>query len=144
MRSLTQNFRKKTFFVLLAFGVKSPTAGKHRWGRCWHTIFEMGCTSPKKCHLGSGLNQRDRATCGLGRIRSHREPGTKKTTSGAFGPPSGRGAKNNVLLIAHRHRPKPPSQAGVGCGSGSVTNRQLMPAQLRTAEWGGGVLDEKK
>ena len=44
------NFRKKNVFRH-AFGVKSPTAGKHRFGRCWHAISELGCTSQKKVPL---------------------------------------------------------------------------------------------
>ena len=36
-----------------------------------YPISETGWTSRKKCHLESGLNQRDRATAGFGRGRSH-------------------------------------------------------------------------
>ena len=38
-----------------AFGVKSHTAGKHRFGRCWHAISEIRCTSRKKVPVGVWL-----------------------------------------------------------------------------------------
>ena len=81
VRSLTPNFCKKTFFVLL--GPNHPHPEK--------TILVDVCTpSPrqggppeKKCHLESGLNQRDQATAGFIRI-DPTESQEKFPTGGAF------------------------------------------------------------
>ena len=78
-----QNFRKNVFG---AFGVKSHTAETHRFGQCLNAISEVGCTPPpeRKWYLGSGLNQRDRATRGFIECQTHRKPG-KKIDDRGFG-----------------------------------------------------------
>ena len=53
-----------------------PYSRKHRFGRCWHAIFEMegGPPEEKKCHLRSCLDLRDRAMPGFSRDRPHGKP----------------------------------------------------------------------
>ena len=60
-----------------AFGVKSHAAEKHRFGRCFHAISEIRCTSRKKVILRAGFNQRDRATRGFDHDQTHRKPTQK-------------------------------------------------------------------
>ena len=74
MRSLTPTFRKKRFSC---FWVKSHTAGKHRLGRYLNALSETGRTSRKKVPMGSGLNQRDRATCRFIQLQIYCKPGKK-------------------------------------------------------------------
>ena len=42
-------------------------------------------TPTKKPHVGSCLNQQDRATCGFSRVRSHGKPGKKNLLAGVSG-----------------------------------------------------------
>ena len=62
----TRAYCRGCTFVLLGPSHKPQTVGKRRFGRCPHAISEVWWTSRKrKCHSGSRLNQRDRATRGL-------------------------------------------------------------------------------
>ena len=63
--------------VFRAFWTKSPTPGGNRFFVDVCTPFPRQGGPPKKtvCHMEPGSNQRDRATAGLGRGRSHGKPG---------------------------------------------------------------------
>ena len=84
MRSLTPDFRlKKRFFR--AFEAKSHTPErKKQFPDVCNTPFpKQGGPPEKKYDPESGLNQRDRATCGFAQDRSHGKP-NKISTGGAF------------------------------------------------------------
>ena len=83
VRSLTPDFRKKTIFVLL--GPNHPHPEKADFVDNFTPFPRKGGTPGKKCHLQSGLNQRDRATAGFGRGRSHGKP-NKFFYCRGFGP----------------------------------------------------------
>ena len=78
MRSLTPNFRKTTFFVLLLGPNHTQPAKAGFVDIC--TPFprpRQGGPPEKKYQMGSGLNQRDRGACGFVRFQTNRKPGKK-------------------------------------------------------------------
>ena len=85
MRSLTPNFRKTTFFVLLLGPNHTQPAKAGFVDIC--TPFprpRQGGPPEKKYQMGSGLNQRDRGACGFVRFQTNRKPGKKNRRPGLF------------------------------------------------------------
>ena len=72
VRSLTPNVRKKAFFVLLGPNHSHPETVD--FVDVCTPFPRQGGPPEKKHHLESGLNQRDRATAGFIRVRSHGKP----------------------------------------------------------------------